>query len=91
MSRYRHTKKVRRLDEKKIKYLTTIYKEVPERDDDMYFIAQEGDRCDSLAYRFYKNSNLWWFIARINNLKTMNVPAGTSLRIPLTAEDAVGF
>ena len=91
MSRYRHTKKVKKLSEKKTKYTTTIYKKVPERDDDMYFISQEGDRCDNLAYRFYKNSKLWWFIARVNNLKTMNIPAGTSLRIPINLEDAVGF
>ena len=73
------------------KYETTIYNKVPERNDDMYFIAQEGDRCDNLAQRFYKDPNLWWFIARANNLKTMNVPAGTSLRIPISTINAKGF
>lgn len=63
-------------------YGTTIYPEIPEKNSDMYFIAQEGDRLDNLAQRFYKNAALWWYIARANNLKTMNVPAGTSLRIP---------
>ena len=52
----------------------------------MYFIAQEGDRCDNLASRFYNDSTLWWFIAKVNNLKTMNIPAGTSLRIPSSIE-----
>ena len=75
----------------KDKYNTTIYLKVPERNDDMYFIAQEGDRCDSLAQRFYGDSNLWWFIARTNNLKTMNIPAGTSLRIPISTINAKGF
>ena len=57
----------------------------------MYFIAQSGDRCDNLAQRFYGDTSLWWFIARANNLKTMNIPAGTSLRIPTSTENAKGF
>ena len=91
MSRYSKTK---RLSDKNYKnrqiYKTTIYNKVPERNDDMYFIAQEGDRCDNLAQRFYNNPELWWFIARVNNLKTNNIPAGTSLRIPISTKDALG-
>jgi len=75
----------------KKKYDTTIYLKVPEKNDDMYFIAQPGDRCDNLAQRFYGNAELWWFIARVNNLKTMNIPAGTSLRIPANTKNAKGF
>ena len=70
---------------------TTIYEKVPERDSDQYFIAVEGDRCDNLAQQFYGNANLWWFIARVNNLKTMNIPAGTSLRIPIDTQNAKGL
>ena len=90
MSRYGQTLKKRTKEYKKV-YSTTIYDEVPERDDDMYFIAQEGDRCDNLANRFYGNPQLWWFIARVNHLKTMNIPAGTSLRIPVSVTNAKGF
>ena len=72
-------------------YSTTFYSKVPERDTDRYFIAQEGDRCDNLAQEFYGNPNLWWFIARVNNLKTNNVPAGTSLRIPADTTFAKGL
>ena len=75
----------------KNKFNTTIYLKVPERNDDMYFTATEGDRCDNLANRFYGNPQLWWFVARVNHLKTMNIPAGTSLRIPVSAEKAKGF
>ena len=70
---------------------TTLYEKVPEGDTDQYFIAQDGDRCDNLAVRFYGDASLWWFIARINNLKTMNIPAGTSLRIPISIEKAKGL
>jgi len=76
---------------KKNYYGTTIYETVPEKDSDQYFIAQQGDRCDSLAHRFYGDSNLWWFIARVNNLKTMNIPAGTSLRIPINTQFSKGL
>ena len=90
MARYDKTRVKKSEETNKPHYTTTIYDEVPERNDDMYFIAQEGDRCDNLAYRFYKNPNLWWFIAKVNKLTTMNIPAGTSLRIPVSTENASG-
>ena len=88
MARYEFTKTF--VTGNKTAYGTTIYDDVPERNDDMYFISQHGDRCDILADRFYGDSKLWWFIARINHLKTMNIPAGTSLRIPVNTTFAKG-
>ena len=88
MLRYNKTKKIKSTKDNITKYATTIYKEVPERDDDMHFIAQEGDRCDNLAFRFYGNPELWWFIARVNNLNTMNLPAGRSFRIADSLDEA---
>ena len=82
MKRYSNTKI--RFDKSGLRvYGTTYYPKVSERDTDMYFVATDGDRCDSLAYRFYGSSTLWWFIAHINNIKSMNIPAGTKLRIPI--------
>ena len=89
MARYEKTKK-QRLN-KKDYYQTTIYKKVEEKNSDSYFITTEGDRCDNLAFRFYGDVSLWWFIAKINNLTTMNIPAGTSLRIPVSTDKARGF
>jgi|TARA_R100000234_G_C4960539_1_gene161566 nucleoid-associated protein YgaU len=89
MSRYKYTN-INKKNKKKY-YETTIYKKVEEKNSDSYFIAQEGDRCDNLANRFYGDSTLWWFIAKVNNLTTMNIPAGTSLRIPSTTQDAEGY
>ena len=89
MSRYNNTRKQRK--NKKSYYTTTIYKKVEEKNTDSYFIAVEGDRCDNLAQRFYGDSKLWWFIAKVNNLTTNNIPAGTSLRIPTNTQDAEGF
>tara|TARA_A100001391_G_scaffold200328_2_gene184676 strand:- start:923 stop:1192 length:270 start_codon:yes stop_codon:yes gene_type:complete len=89
MSRYSKTQK--QVNNGKSYYQTTVYKKVNEKNSDGYFIAQEGDRCDNLANRFYGDSSLWWFIARVNNLTTMNIPAGTSIRIPSSTKDAQGF
>ena len=72
-------------------YRTTIYNKVPEQNSDLHLISTEGDRCDSLAYEYYKDAKLWWFIARVNNLKTNNIPAGTKLRIPSSTELAKGY
>ena len=96
MSRYKSTRIKQRLDEKtgknrEVYFGTTYYNNVPEKNDDMYFIAQEGDRCDALASRFYQDPSLWWFIARVNNLTANNIPAGTSIRIPVSTENAKGF
>ena len=89
MQRYGRT--ARKMIDENLYYWTTLYVEVPEDDSDLYFIAQEGDRCDNLAYRFYNNPSYLWFIARINHLNTMNIPAGTELRIPISLEKAIGL
>jgi nucleoid-associated protein YgaU len=89
MARYENTGKLNKNN--KTYYTTTVYKKVNEKNTDSYFIAQDGDRCDNLANRFYGDSTLWWFIARVNNLTTNNIPAGTSLRIPANIQDAEGF
>jgi len=70
---------------------TTIYSTIPETDNDIYVITQHGDRLDNLAHQFYNDVNLWWYIAKANNLKFMTVPVGTSLRIPATTKYAIGI
>ena len=89
MARYKQTRVSKKSG--KNAYGTTIYEKVPEQNDDMYFVAQEGDRCDNLANEFYNDASLWWFIAKVNNLTTNNIPAGTSLRIPISTDRAKGF
>tara|TARA_Y100001973_G_C5142298_1_gene303595 strand:- start:620 stop:892 length:273 start_codon:yes stop_codon:yes gene_type:complete len=90
MSRYKNSKIVKNKNGT-LHNTTRYYTKVPVRDDDMYFIATDGDRCDNLANRFYGNSGLWWYIAHVNHLKTMNVPAGTSLRIPANPPAQKGY
>ena len=70
------------------KYNTTYYKRVPKKDSDVYVITTEGDRLDNLAFQFYGDPHLWWFIANVNGLNSMAVKPGISLRLPASAADA---
>ena len=90
MSRYKSTLTNESTENKNLKYNTTIYEEVPERNDDVFLVSQTGDRLDKLAHQFYGDSSLWWYIARVNNLKHMNIKPGISLRIPVSTEFARG-
>ena len=100
MSRYSSTKLGKNLQgssyeygnrkTKSLTYRTTIYNDVPEKDDDIYVTTQEGDRLDNLALVFYGSSQHWWFIAHTNNITTMNVEAGLTLRIPSSLANAQG-
>jgi len=71
-------------------YNTTIYDRIPKSNGDLHLIATEGDRLDNLAYQFYGNPNLWWYIGKANGINTMNVPAGTSIRIPASTDFNTG-
>ena len=88
MNRYDNTKLIKK--NKIVSKATTIYSSIPEHDTDVYIITQYGDRLDLLAYKYYNDSTLWWYIAKANGLKVMNVPEGTSLRIPGSTNYATG-
>ena len=74
-----------------VSYRTTIYSSIPETDSDIYVITQHGDRLDNIAFQFYGDQSLWWYIAKANNLTFMTIPIGTSLRIPATTNYAIGI
>ena len=95
MSRYSNTKITKKSllpKQKKIvsSYGTTLYQRIPETNGDLHVISTEGDRLDNLAFQFYGDPSLWWYIAKANNLNSINVPAGKSLVIPASAEGAIG-
>lgn len=82
-SRYENNK-VQKLKDGRQVFRTRIYPDIPKSDNDTYIVTQTGDRLDSLAYQFYKDSSLWWIIATANNIHdaTFALPDGTTLRIP---------
>ena len=81
MSRYQNTKSSPVSGKGFMKKDTTIYQNIPETNNDIFIITQYGDRLDTLAEQFYNDSSLWWFIGNTNGINTMNIEAGTRLRI----------
>jgi phage tail protein X len=65
-------------------YTTTIPTRIPTEDVPFYYVVQDGDRLDTLSYKFYKTTANWWVLAKANNLAngSMAVPIGTRLFIP---------
>ena len=85
MNRYNPTpaRVFKRYDGKQV-YNTTRYPKIPTSASDVYIFATETDYLDALAYKFYKDSTMWWIIAQANGIKnTLKAPAGKQLRIPV--------
>jgi hypothetical protein len=82
--RYRTNLIKKTIDGKEV-YLPRVLPDIPEAPSDIYVATETGDRLDSLAYTFYKDSNLWWIIAAANKIHNAPIgfPDGTILRIPL--------
>jgi len=81
--RYQFTPVYKRWDGKNV-YRTTYYPDIPESYDDFYIIASEADYLDSIAKKYYGDENLWWIIAKANNLPgyQLSVQVGKQIRIP---------
>lgn len=69
----------------------TIYPNVPPSEDDFYIISSVGDRYDTLALRFYGDSNLWWIIASANRMTkaSLVLEPGVQIRIPASKSQAL--
>ena len=83
MSRYK-TIKLNKTEEGKLLRKNALYPNMPVSEDDIYVIATAGDRYDTLAKQFYRDSTLWWIIASANNHQraSLVVTPGVQLRIP---------
>jgi hypothetical protein len=84
MNRYQNIPKTK-INKKEV-YVTSRYPEIPLSSDDVYVYTSIGDRFDTLAQQFYKNSSLWWIISIANtdklNQSTIVIPEGIQIRIP---------
>lgn len=91
MERYTQTNSnvFNRYDGRRV-FRTTRYPKIPESIYDVYIVPNETDYLDSLAYRFYKDSTLWWVIAQANGIKaTLKAPTGVQIRIPQNIEQII--
>jgi hypothetical protein len=84
MNRYQNIPKIK-IDKKEV-YSTSRYPEIPLSPDDIYVYTTQGDRFDTLAQQFYKDSSLWWIISIANtdklNQNALVIPPGLQIRIP---------
>jgi hypothetical protein len=71
-----------------------FYPNIPLSATDDYIITTIGDRLDSLAYSYYRDSTLWWIISIANNNVTKGslfpIP-GTQLRIPTNVNSVLAL
>ena len=70
-----------------------VFPEIPASSEDLYVITVAGDRYDSLALDYYKDSSLWWIIAGANNQgrDSLVVKPGIQLRIPMNTSNAINL
>ena len=69
-------------------YKSTIVRGIPLKDSDKFVFPLDGERFDSLAQKYYGDSNLWWIIAKANNMidGTMGLDPEKRVRVPLDIE-----
>lgn len=84
MNRYQNIPKSK-INGKEV-YVTSRYPEVPLSEEDIYVYTTQGDRFDTLAQQYYKDSSLWWIISIANtdqlSQNTLVIPSGLQIRIP---------
>lgn len=58
---------------------------VPDPTDQVFVVPPDGvERLDLISFSFFGTPELWWVIARLNNMQDplTAVPVGTRIRIP---------
>lgn len=69
-------------------YRSSFYPTIEKHETDIYVITTQGDRLDTIAWKYYKDTTLWWVIATANNIGkgSLALEAGTQIRIPTRLE-----
>ena len=83
MSRYDHTV-IKKSREGKRVLKPTMYPKIPIKDSDIFIYPKFGDRLDNLAHKYYKDTSLWWIIAKANGLDEAHIglEVDKQIRIP---------
>ena len=65
-------------------YASSMVPNIPIKDTDIFVYPLYGDRLDTIANRHYGDSNLWWIIAKANNLDKAEIGLNVEkqIRIP---------
>ena len=69
-------------------YLPTLVSAIPISDTDKFIRVVVGERFDTLAQKFYGDSNLWWIIAKANDMADgkIMVDSEKKIRIPMNIQ-----
>ena len=101
MNRYQNIPKTK-IDGKEV-YVTSRYPEVPLSEDDIYVYTTQGDRFDTLANQYYKDSSLWCIISIANTAiagtslpsdfsqDSLLIPEGSQIRIPANYANVISL
>tara|TARA_B100001564_G_C20537239_1_gene622620 strand:- start:197 stop:511 length:315 start_codon:yes stop_codon:yes gene_type:complete len=69
MSRYKNTAvKINKENGSRV-YGLTLYPTIPIQDGDEFIYPFDGERVETIAYKYYQDTSLWWIIAGANNLR----------------------
>ena len=85
MRRYDLNNRNKDLDYHKGEYYQTVrYPKIERHETDIYVITVQGDRLDSLSWKYYGDTTFWWVIAKANNMGkgSLTLDAGKQIRIP---------
>ena len=85
ISRYKEAVILKDNDGKRY-YRPTVVRGIPLKDTDRFIYPVDGDRFDTLAQRFYGDSNLWWIIAKANNINDGSIGLDPEKRIRIPIE-----
>jgi hypothetical protein len=85
MSRYSRIPIINSPENQKRRFINVKYPSISLDSQDIYLYTTQGDRYDSLALVFYKDSSLWWIINRANSNQdsaSLYPAVGSQIRIP---------
>ena len=86
--RYKNAKLLK--DKNNVRYYKpTIVPNIPIKDSDIFVYPIYGERFDNMANRYYGDSNLWWIIAKANELSKGDIAPkpNVKLRVPTVIDD----
>ena len=85
MNRYSNLPTITDPETRKTSYINIKYPGIPNSPLDIYVFVAQGDRYDTLAFTYYKDSSLWWIISRANSnqpFDSLYPIVGSQIRIP---------
>tara|TARA_B100000902_G_C27286171_1_gene904546 strand:- start:486 stop:767 length:282 start_codon:yes stop_codon:yes gene_type:complete len=88
--RYNNTNKTKDKNNK-LYYSPSFVSNIPLKDSDIFVPVSEGARFDMLAQRYYGDSNLWWIIAKANEMGKgkLGIDVTKKIRIPTEIDDII--